>query len=135
MLPKNTLTVFGIPRAVVYYIPFCPRPTMTITLETLDKLNKVQVDEPLDKVKRDTHTKLVERFGQPITTCSPHLTPGAFFRSLCYSTPMTISMYDVNGGCALMFFLSFNVFYVLLTHLVLENELELSSRFKALCNE
>ena len=42
----NISIPLAIPRSVVYYVPFCPRPSLVVTQETLNKLGKVEISDP-----------------------------------------------------------------------------------------
>lgn len=112
MLCKAITFTLTVPHAMMYYIPFCPRPAITITIivETSDKLAQIQngnasheVDE---KVRTDLSTMVISLF----------------------TTNVVRRIRSIHCSIVFDYHTSSDLF-------ALDDELRLSSRFKALCNE
>jgi hypothetical protein len=124
------------PRAILYYVPFAPRPSLVVTKETLDKLEAVTVPPgALADLKRSLANDLVKYFGQPLILANPHLFPGLLARSLVPSTVLFVPfslVIDPFFGCAAFFI--YNFIYLMTMGSTVEIETTLSSRYQALCN-
>lgn len=136
MLRKNITIPLALPRAIVYYVPLCPRPTVIVTSQMLEKLDKVQVEGPLIEVKQKLTQDLMNKFGKPLIASSSHISPGNTCRSLLCSTPISILFlmtFDPLG--AAIYFLLHNFMYHLGMYLAFDDDISLELRYKALCGE
>jgi hypothetical protein len=136
MLRRKTPPMAHRTAIAYYYLPFCPRPSIVVTRDTLAKLGAAQVDGPaMEDVKRKVMQNLVKNFGQPLVMPSPHLYAGVVARSLLSSTCLWLPLCCVDEVFGFLFFLVHNFTYVLVMTLVLSDEAALCSQFKALCGE
>lgn len=136
---RKTITIsfsipLAIPRAIVYYAPFCPRPSITVTSEVLDKLRPCDPDAPLHEVRQKVAQQLACRFGDSLVTPSPHLLIGAGVRSLLCSS-IWLPLCAIDPVFAALAWLMHNSCYMIVMTIELCDQATLCAKYMALCGE
>lgn len=134
MIRKTFTVTLSIPRAIVYYVPFCPRPTMLVTPETLDKLEKAQC-ESLGDMKPRLVQAMQKHFGERLVVASPHLFPGTLTRAVLLSTPIGLPLTLVEPFMGLGWMTGQILCHAFITMFELDTQIALSSKYRALCGE
>lgn len=128
MLRKNIVSI-------AYYVPFCPRPSLVVTRDVLDRLRKVEVDESLAVVKQKLATELAAHFAMPLPLPSPHLYVGAGVRSVLVSVPLSAMLCTAEPFFGIVYFVVHNWVYWFVVWFSVVDKVALCARFKALCGE
>lgn len=90
-----------------YYIPFCPRPKIPVTIALLEKVDVLESDRGIIiKTKEELQQEMAQCLGDFIYKDSPHLYTGQLTRAALYLGTVVLINHDLSD-----IFL-FNVFFL-----------------------
>ncbi len=122
-------------RAIVYYVPFVPRPAVLVTRGHLDKLAAVEVSGVVLDRKEAVTKALVNHFGTRVITPHPHLWPGTVVRSLVVWMPAAPLIALSGEPVLLALFCVAEFCYLTVMLFELGEATHLWSAYEALCGE
>lgn len=114
-----------------YYIPFCPRPKIPVTIALLEKVDALESDRGIIiKTKEELQQEMAQYLGDFIYKDSPHLYTGQLTRTVLYLGTTVLMNHCVSD--LLMFDVIFLAVYVYYSFILIKDLTSTHRKFKIL---